>query len=42
MGLSGSVEDTLQTLDILRNVPPERIVATLDEARQAARALLDA
>ena len=41
MGLSGSVENTLHTLDILRNVPPERIVETLDEARQAARALLD-
>ena len=42
MGLSGSVENTLQTLDILRNVPPERIVQTLDDARQAARALLGA
>ncbi len=42
MGLSGSVEDTLQTLAILRHVPPERIVETLDEARQAAKALLEA
>ena len=32
MGLSGSVENTLQTLAILQRVPPERVVKTLDEA----------
>ncbi len=41
MGLSGSVEKTLGTLDILRDVPEDRVVETLDEARQTARALLD-
>ena len=40
-GLSGSVADTLEALDILRKVPKDRIVATLDEARAVARALLD-
>ncbi len=42
MGLSGSVENILHTLAILQNVPPDRVVGTLDEARQAAKALLDA
>ena len=41
MGLSGSVERTLTTLDILRDVPRDRVVETLDEARQVARTLLD-
>ena len=41
MGLSGSVENTLQTLAILQRVPPERVVETLDEARQVAQVLLD-
>ena len=41
MGLSGSVEKTLGTLDILRDVPEDRVVETLDEARQTARGLLD-
>ena len=41
MGLSGSVENTLQTLAILQRVPPERVVETLDEARPVAKALLD-
>ena len=41
MGLSGSVENTLQTLAILQRVPPERVVETLDEARQVAKAFLD-
>ena len=41
MGLSGAVENTLQTLAILQRVPPERVVETLDEARPVAKALLD-
>ena len=41
MGLSGSVENTLQTLAILQRVPPEHVVETLDEARPVAKALLD-
>ncbi len=40
MGLSGSVENTLYTLDILRHVPEDHIVETLGEARAAAKALL--
>ena len=41
MGLSGSVEQTLLTLDVLRDVPGDRVVESLDEARQVARNLLD-
>ena len=41
MGLSGSVENALQTLAILQRVPPEHVVETLDEARPVAKALLD-
>ena len=41
MGLSGSVEQTLLTLDVLRDVPGDRVVESLDEARQVARTLLD-
>lgn len=41
MGLSGSVANTLQTIDILQQVPEDQIVATLDEARQAANELLN-
>ena len=41
MGLAGSVAKTLHALNILRNVPEDRIVKTLDEARQAAKDLLD-
>ncbi len=40
MGLSGSVANTLHALDILQHVPEEHAVETLDEARQAAHALL--
>ena len=40
MGLSGDVADTLASLDVLRGVPPERIVEDLDGARQVARTLL--
>ena len=40
MGLSGSVADTLHTLDVLRNVPKSRIVGSLDEARRVAKELL--
>ena len=40
MGLSGSVANTLQELNILKNVPKDQIVDTLDEARPVARKLL--
>ena len=40
MGLSGPVAETLQALAVLRQVPESQIVATLDEARQAAKDLL--
>ena len=40
-GLAGSVNDTLDTLDILQRVPEDRIVETLDEARDIAAGLLD-
>ena len=41
MGLSGDVADTLASLDVLRGMPEERIVADLDGARAVAKALLD-
>ena len=40
-GLSGSIGDTLDTLQILRRVPDDRIVETLDQAREIAAGLLD-
>ncbi len=40
MGLSGSVGVTLRTLDILRRVPDDHVVETLDEARMVAISLL--
>ena len=39
-GLAGSVNDTLDTLNILQHVPEDRIVETLDEARDIAARLL--
>ena len=39
-GLAGSVNDTLDTLNILQNVPEARIVETLDKARDIAARLL--
>ena len=42
IGLSGSVARTLRTLHVLRKVPAERVVGTLDEAREIAADLLDA
>ena len=41
MGLKGPVADTLYGLDILRSVPENQIVESLDEARPVARDLLD-
>ena len=41
MGLRDDVAATLLSLDILRGVPAERIVETLDEARQIAREALE-
>ncbi len=40
IGLSGDVAETLDALDVLREVPPERIVENLDEAREIAKPLL--
>ena len=40
MGLSGQPAVTLNALDVLRQVPAEHVVATLDEARDAAAAML--
>lgn len=40
MAVSGSVEKTLSTLDILAGLPEGHIVDTMDEAREAALALL--
>ena len=42
MGLSGLPESTLRSLDALQRVPDDRIVSTLDEAREVARGLLEA
>ena len=39
-GMSGKPADTLTTLNVLEEVPPERIVETLDEARNIAKGLL--
>ncbi len=41
MGLSGSVANTLQTLNILQQLPEDHLVATLDEAQQVANELLN-
>lgn len=40
MGLDGPVADTLDRLDVLRQVPADRMVANLDEARDVAARLL--
>ncbi len=40
IGLSGDVAETLDALDVLREVPPERIVENLDQAREVAKPLL--
>lgn len=40
-GLPGAVGDTLDTLNILRRVPGDRIVATLGESREIAARLLE-
>lgn len=41
MGLSGSVAHTLYTLNILQNVPEDRLVETVQEAREIARTCLN-
>lgn len=40
MALDGAPAATLESLDVLRRIPDEHIVATLDDAREAARQLL--
>ena len=42
IGLSGDVAETLDALDVLREVPPERVVEDLDEAREIAKPLVGA
>ena len=41
MGLSGAVAHTLHTLNILQNVPEDRLVETVQEAREVARNVLN-
>lgn len=40
MGTSGDVADALDSLDVLRGMPEERIVEDIDGAREVARAIL--
>ena len=40
MGLSGSTAETLEALDILRDLPEAHVVKTMDEARNQALRLL--
>ena len=40
-GLSGAPAASLESLDVLRRVPADQIVETLDTAREKARQLLD-
>ena len=41
MGLAGPPAATLQTLNVLRRVPPDHFVATLDDARETAKRILE-
>lgn len=41
MGLSGAVERNLHALNVLHRVPQHRFVNTLDEAREAAKAIIN-
>ena len=41
MGLSGTVADNLNALDVLGRIPPDRFVTTLDEAKELAGQLLE-
>ena len=41
MGLEGMPEITLRALNVLRHVPEDQFVTTLDEARETARRMLD-
>ena len=40
MGLSGLPETTLRALNVLRRVPADRFVTTLDDAREVAQRIL--
>ena len=40
MGLAGDVARTLRAFDVLRDAPEERVVETLDEARECAKKIL--
>ena len=41
MGLSGAVAHTLYTLNILQGIPEDRVVETVQEAREVAKGLLE-
>ena len=41
MGLAGLPATTLQALNVLRRVPEEHFVETLDDARETARRILE-
>ena len=41
MGLSGTVAHTLHTLNILQGTPENQVVETVQEAREAAKNLLN-
>ena len=41
MGLDGPVGESFQKLDILRKIPKDRYVSTMDEAREIALGILD-
>ena len=41
MGLAGLPATTLQALNVLRRVPEEHFVDTLDDARETARRILE-
>ena len=41
MGLEGTPEITLRALNVLRHVPEDQFVTTLDEARETAKRMLD-
>ena len=41
MGLSGTPAATLETLNVLHQVPAEHFVDSLDEARETAMKMID-
>ena len=41
MGLRGGVARNLRGLNVLKHVPPDNIVETLDDAREASKRILE-